>query len=210
MVIQPVSAARPAPIQRDAHVVRSIASLQPLGPPLTQFGRMPPDFTLFASTGPAPLSGLSWDPAASFRILLLVRQQEQDALATAFQTANQAMLFTREALARSAVQTGRPVVQIEPMLVVDVRGTVDAASAAATFAQSLTPGSGFAGVYTMLEQRTIIERLAPRAPAVAVILDRSGTIRGVMPWYGLLTENEPDAFAVGLTEKLLSESARGR
>lgn len=208
--IEPVAADRPAPIQRDVHVVRSIASLKPLGPPLTQFGRMPPDFTVFAETGPSLLNELPWDPASNFRVMLLIRQHEQDALNTALQTAHQAMRLTRDALARSAVQTGKPVVQIDPMLVVDVRGTVNAAEAAKTFAQTLAPGSSFAGVFTMLEQRTVLERLAPRAPAVAVILDKSGTIRGVLPWEGLLKENEPDAFAIGLTERLLSESARGR
>jgi hypothetical protein len=210
VTIQPLAADRPAPIQRDAHVVRSIASLQPLGPPLTQFGRMPPDFTVFTEAGPSLLNELPWDPASNFRVMLLIRQHEQDALKTALQTAYQAMRLTRDALARSAVQTGKPVVQIDPMLVVDVRGTVNAAEAAKTFAQTLAPGSTFAGVYTMLEQRTVIERLAPRAPAVAVILDKSGTIRGVLPWQDLLNENEPDAFAIGLTERLLSESARGR
>lgn len=201
IVVEPLDEYPYAPIERNAVEVRRLGLLAPLGLPLGVGSRLPADLDFFSPLGAVEFETMPWDPAATFRVVVLVRHGDFDERASLLVSLQSSIVAAQDRLARHAADTRRSVVQFTPLLVHDGPGIEDPRARA----QALRERTGNQSVLTMVENRRLIERLSPGAIAIGVVVDRQRVIRGVIPWSA-----DERAFTNALVDRLLSESARSR
>lgn len=200
VLVEPLPVAPQLPLPREGFVVHRLGALAPLGPPLRVGSRVPHDLDLFSPASAMAFDEWPWDPAARFQLLVLVRDGPIDERAEMLRTLNDSIKAAQDQLARSAADSGLPVVQFTPIIAFDSGGARDPRQRTSEVRSLI----GSEWIYTMMEQRRLIERIAPGARAAGLLIDRQRRIRAILP------VDTAEDFAQRLVEQALSESPRGR